>query len=310
MTESPFGRILVALDGSRLAEQILPTASSLVQVCSGELLLLHVLEAAPPERVHGEPHLTDAESAGRYLERLATELRAQGIACRIALVAADHAAVARCIARQARALEADTIALTTHGRGGLRGFLVGRIAQQVLQEAELPTLVRRALPNGDAPTRAPAPPHRVLVPLDGSHASAQVLPLVWQLATCLRAHVTLARIVPTVEHLSVRESAPAVFLPSATAALLALERERAEDELRRSAATAPRDLAVSVAVHQGDVIEELVRLAEVADLVVMTTHGRAGLPGWMAGSVAARLLERVVIPFLLVPLGERSTPRA
>lgn len=200
------------------------------------------------------------------------------------------------------------IALTTHGRGGLRGFLFGRIAQQVLQEAELPTLVRRSSPDGDAAARAPAPPCRLLVPLDGSQASEQVLPLAWQLAGCLRAQVTLARIVPSLEHLSLRESAPAVFLPTATAALLALERERGEEDLRRLAATAPGDLAVSIVVRQGDVIEELARLSGGADLVVMTTHGRAGLPGWLAGSVAARLLERVAIPLLLQPVSERPTP--
>ena len=302
MTTKPFNRLLVALDGSRLAEEILPTAAGIAHRCGGELVLLHVLEAAPPEAIHGEPHLTTAEAAAGYLEAVAADLRQAGIICRVAVVAADHAAVASCIARQARAFEADVIALTTHGSGGLRGFLFGRIAQQVLQEAERPTLVTRAGQRRSALLRVPSPPQRLLVPLGGTPASEQVFPLAWELARCLAAQVTLVRVVPTLERLSLAESTSAVFLPTATAALLDLERQHAAEDLQRLAASAPTGLTVTTVVHQGDVIEELTRLAQQSDLIVMTTHGRAGLSGWLAGSVAARLLERIPIPLLLVPV--------
>jgi len=302
MTATSLARILVALDGSHLAEQVLPIAAGIAQRCGGELVLLHVLEPEPPRAVHGEPHLTTAEAAARYLDATAAALRQQGVHCRVALVAADHAAVATCIARQARALEADAIALTTHGSGGLRGFLFGRIAQQVLQQAERPTLVRRATQRGSFPAALPSPPQRLLVPLDGSPTGEQALPLAWRLAACLAASVTLTRVVPTLEDLTLAESASAVFLPGATAELLRLERRHAEEYLQRLATNAPPGVAVTTEVRRGEVIEELAALAATCDLVVMTTHGRAGLPGWLAGSVAARLLERVTTPLLLVPI--------
>src|SRR3954469_2389250 len=94
-----FTRILVALDGSRLAEAVLPAACSLARALGARLALVHVLEREPPATAHGEPHHADAAAApapghaephhadapaaAAYLERLAGELRAQGIAVEV-----------------------------------------------------------------------------------------------------------------------------------------------------------------------------------------------------------------------------------
>src|SRR5262249_39237985 len=72
-------RILVALEGSRLAEAVLPAACSLARTLGARLLLVHVLEREAPATVHGEPHHADADEAAAYLGRLAGELRRGGI---------------------------------------------------------------------------------------------------------------------------------------------------------------------------------------------------------------------------------------
>lgn len=308
MTDHLFQRILVPLDGSRLAEAILPAIIGLTQACGGEILLLHALERQPPEAVHGEPHLRSMAEATAYLETLARTLAEVGLAVRSVVVAADEQTVADCIAQQAAAFAADLIAMTTHGSGGLRGVLFGRIAQQVLQRAERPTLVLRSRrprrgPEGPATSLAPASYRRVLVPLSGEPSSAQVLPLVWKLAECTGAEVMLARVVPVLGSLSLQESPPTVFLPTASAALLELEEDEARAALERLAAGAQPGTSTTVAVRRGETIDELRELAHQADLVVMVTHGRAGLEGWLSGSTAARLLARVSIPLLLVPVG-------
>src|SRR4051794_41865173 len=74
-----FARILVPLDGSPLAEAVMPVACSLAKRLGGTLLLLHVLEHEPPAAVHREPHLFDAREALAYLERPATDPRREGI---------------------------------------------------------------------------------------------------------------------------------------------------------------------------------------------------------------------------------------
>ena len=58
-----FGCILVALDGSRLAEAVLPAACSLAKTLGARLALVHVLEKEPPATVHGEPHQRDVQEA-------------------------------------------------------------------------------------------------------------------------------------------------------------------------------------------------------------------------------------------------------
>ena len=63
------------LDGSQLAEAILPVASSFAQQLGATLILLHVLEQEPPRDVHGEPHLAHAAAAQSYLEERARALR-------------------------------------------------------------------------------------------------------------------------------------------------------------------------------------------------------------------------------------------
>lgn len=307
MTDHPFQRILVPLDGSRLAEAILPAASGLAQACGSELLLLHALERQPPEAVHGEPHLRSMAEASAYLEALARRLTELGLTARSVVVAADQQAVADCIARLAAAFAADLVAMTTHGSGGLRGVLFGRIAQQVLQRAARPTLVQRSRrprrgSEEPATSLVPASYRRILVPLSGAPSSAQVLPLVWKLAECTGAEVMLARVTPVLGSLSLQESPPAVFLPSASAALLELEEDEARTALHRLAAGASAGTTTTVVVRRGETIDELRKLTHQADLVVMVTHGRAGLEGWLSGSTAARLLARVSIPLLLVPV--------
>ena len=64
-------RILVPLDGSRLAEWVLPPAVSLARHLGAQLTLLHVMERGAPSSVHGERHLTQIEEADRYLADVA-----------------------------------------------------------------------------------------------------------------------------------------------------------------------------------------------------------------------------------------------
>ncbi|MDQ3855617.1 MAG: universal stress protein, partial [Chloroflexota bacterium] len=67
-------RLLVPLDGSRLAESVLPWASQLAQVFDAEIVLLHVRERGAPRTIHGELHLQETAEAQEYLDRLIASL--------------------------------------------------------------------------------------------------------------------------------------------------------------------------------------------------------------------------------------------
>src|SRR5262249_31408619 len=71
--------LLVPLDGSRLAEAVLPAVEALATHGCGRAILLHILERNPPATVHGERHLHTLGEAMAYLDQVAGRLRVAGI---------------------------------------------------------------------------------------------------------------------------------------------------------------------------------------------------------------------------------------
>src|SRR5262249_2083440 len=144
-----FARILVPLDGSRLAEAALPAAERLGAAFGAELRLLHVVERAARPTVHGERHLTDRAGAEEYLGSVVAGLRAGGVDATRPVHDPPQADVAASIAEHGAEEQADLIVLCTHGHGGMRGFLWGSIAQQALRRGSTPVLLVRAPPSGE-----------------------------------------------------------------------------------------------------------------------------------------------------------------
>jgi nucleotide-binding universal stress UspA family protein len=125
--EPVIDNILVPLDGSRLAEQVLGPALGLARVMEARCSLLRVVKL--PEKAQAEA----------YLERVAGRIRGQGLQVRTRVVVARHAAGA--ILKEAEAQGSNLIALATHGRHGLKRLLLGSVADQLLRAAASPVLV-------------------------------------------------------------------------------------------------------------------------------------------------------------------------
>jgi nucleotide-binding universal stress UspA family protein len=303
----PLRRLLVPLDGSRLAEAALGPACALADAFGATLVLLHVIERNAATRIHGERHLTRREEAEAYLAEVADHLGGgDGKPRRVerhthAVPVGD---VAESIALHAEEHAIDLTVLTTHGEGGIRDALWGSIAQQVLQRSTRPVLLVRSKAQAEA---APFAPDTLMAPLDGSAAAEAALPYAVTLAERLQAVLRLVLVVPTVETVSVEKMATATFLPSASRLVLDVEEVQANAYLERLAA-AVRGVGVATIaeVRRGDAVTELATdTGEHADgLVVIATHGRAGLQAVWTGSVAARLLRRTQAPILLVPILE------
>ena len=62
-----YARLLVPLDGSKLAETVLPIVERLAAVYGSSVELLYVLERGAPSEVHGERHLRETKEAADYL---------------------------------------------------------------------------------------------------------------------------------------------------------------------------------------------------------------------------------------------------
>lgn len=154
-TERPgvdgFRRILVPLDGSELAEQILPHAIALARLADGELVLVRVVTpyvvtdfvterpGVLPPTVFTEPRVRLAEEElGRVAERLSIE---EGITVSTRVV--EHTQPAAGILEEAERTGADLIAAATHGRGGIARLVLGSVADKLIRAARVPVLVVR-----------------------------------------------------------------------------------------------------------------------------------------------------------------------
>lgn len=129
-TVSPeFGHLAVPLDGSRMAEAAVPVALALATRLPARVTLLHVIERAAPETVHGDRHLTGVAEAEAYLAEVARRFAVAGIAAEVHAHPNPEGDVAAGIADHAAELGARLVVLCAHGRGGLRGWLSGTVAQ-------------------------------------------------------------------------------------------------------------------------------------------------------------------------------------
>jgi nucleotide-binding universal stress UspA family protein len=299
------GRLLVPLDGSVLAEAALPIAVRLGEACGAVLVLLHVLEKGAPSRIHGDRHLAARPEAEAYLVGLARQFEGEGRPAAHHVHEAPVGDVAQSIADHAEDQQCDVIVLSTHGEGGIREALWGSIAQRVLQLSRRPTLLVRAHV-GRQSTQA-FDPRTIMVSLDGSAAAEAALPLAGVLAQALDVRLRLVMVVPTLDTVGGEQVPQATFLPGTTSALLDAQGEAAADYLEHLAASVrSTGVPVTVEVRRGGPVAELAAdTEEHADgLVVVATHGRAGLQAIWSPSVAARLLKRTQAPVLLVPIVE------
>jgi nucleotide-binding universal stress UspA family protein len=295
-----FTHLLVPLDGSKVAEGVLPFSASLAERLGAAVTLLHVMEQNAPSAVHGERHLTDTAEARRYLEALTDRYFAGGsVRVDQHVHTNEERNVARSIVAHAVELGADLIVLCTHGRGGLRHRVFGSNAQHVVRAGTIPVLL---LPPTAGAPRAFTCEH-MLAPLDGRPGHEDALAVAASLARACHAVLHVLAVVPTLGTLSGEQARTGQLLPGTTAAMLELEeREAVAYVARQSDHLRDAGLEVVTQVGRGDPGTVILRTAErvTADVIVMGTHGRTGLDAFWSGSVAPRVSGRAPIPLLLV----------
>ena len=276
--------ILVPLDGSGLAERVLPFAVRLARAGDGRLVLLRAARArARPGRPEQE------------LDAVAEQLRAYGIAAEARVSDDDPAAAILGAARETRA---DLIAMSTHGRGGLGRWLYGSVADQVLRQAEVPVLLvpavaARSWPRDDL--------LRVLLPLDGSELAEAAIGPAETLPGAIGARLTVLRVVvPPPPSLYGEGYA---FIPFDEEAELAEARRYVDgiaDRLRTSGRLRDDGRMVEVRTAVGEPVAEIAEATrQGADVIAMATHGHGGLERLLMGSVATGVLQRAGVPLLL-----------
>ena len=315
-----YSRILVPLDGSDVASQSLPYAALLAQAFNARLDLLRAvptLTALMTNALTLEEHegfdIRAVESPLTYqqwdeLHRQLRETAEQDIeAARASLgpggvapgTMVREGAPADAIVDEALAQPDTLVVMTTHGRSGLRRWVLGSVTDRVVL-SPAPVVVIR----GQTEARAEVPVRfgRVILPLDGSKLAEQAVPAALALAENLGTPITVLRSLSlsdygfgfgdyTLPHYSMGDFATGVrndvkaYLDQ-TAEML---RQRGAQE-------------VTVSAPDGDPAETVLNEAENSpdSLIVMTTHGRSGIGRWVLGSVTDKVVRHSSSPVLVV----------
>lgn len=295
-----FTRLLVTLDGSATAEQVLPYARSFARALKLPVELLLVVDPAG--------FLTSVESARQFdhlIHKASRDSRsylqevAKSFVGRRVMRTVEQGSAAEAIIEKAASDNSTLIAMTTHGRSGLNRWLIGSVAEKVLRATTNPLLLVRALPQ--AKTEGEAALSSVVVPLDGSALGEQPLPVVAQLAKRLAVEIFLFRAYRNPYSAFIDGVGPyAVHVEK----LLADIRNEARQYLEDKMAQLTKDgvEAVSYLLEEGDAAEEVVALANHTpeSLIVMSSHGRSGVKRWMFGSVTETVVRHSNSPVLVL----------
>jgi nucleotide-binding universal stress UspA family protein len=270
----------------------------LVPPDSVELILVSVVETYRYTMVDMDMAAVDVIGSVRdsmeiYLQHQQHQLADQHYAVQIHVIDGD---AAQGILEVAAATGADLVVMTTHGRAGMARWILGSVAERVMQNAEQPVwLVRedtRVIPLSEL--------HRILVPLDGSTEAERALALAQRVAQEAHAELVLLRVVPELDETNQR-----MLFENETAARAALEKwqSSAQHYLTELAQQMTQEgIPTHLHIGFGDPAQAVLDAAntENVDCIVMATHARRGFDRLLYGSVAASVLHRCNCPLLLV----------
>jgi nucleotide-binding universal stress UspA family protein len=295
-----FEQILVPLDGSPLAECVLPHAVAVARAFQSCLLLLRAVDY--PEADAGPVHTVDPlhwqvrkAEAKAYLDAIAVRLQETGLVVEEHLMEGQPA---ERIVQFARDRDVDLIILSSHGLSGLSRWNVSSVAQKVIFQAYRPVMNVRAYHVASGDVAEPSY-ERILVPVDGSLRAEHVLPYALHLARFHDAHLMLAHVIKKLKVLN-----PSSLLDEEVEMV-----ERIEAHNKIEADKYLKNLIVRLGyeaepwlLDEEDTASALHDLIdrENVDLVVLNAHGYTQGIYWPYSSLALSFIAYGAKPLLIV----------
>lgn len=272
--ESKSRSVLIPHDGSELSGRIVDVAEAVLPAGSSvELVHIDISERDD----------TPNDDAGE-IDAAAKTMQERGVVvARHTEPAPDAAAALLALIEQH---SPELVLMATHGRSGSGRFVRGSVAERVMRECSSPLLMLNPAADGSLPM------NRVLVPLDASERSFDVIPPLLDMLAGSNARITL------------------LFVdfddPTDTPKQRSDRRQQREADVaswfeKPASQIAAAGLDMEIRVEHGIAADVILRLANEPgyDLLAMTTHGRSGLARWAFGSVADRVLSACQKPILL-----------
>ena len=297
-----FDPILVPLDGSLLAECVLPHVVALARAFEAEVVLLRVL---------GQNHTTETEQsvdplnwqlgkaeARLYLEKIQTQLNEADVQTR---TATSEGVAAEGITGFAQSEGMNLIILSTHGHSGLNQWGISSVVQKIIMSAPTSLLIVRAH-QSVASELTEQHYKRLLVPLDGSWRAEYVLPMITLLARFHGSEIHIAHVVKKPE--MARHMPPTEEDVDLTNRIVARNREAAAHYLEQLQLRLPLE-GLNVHTHlltsdnAAATLHQFVEQEHI-DLVALSAHGYSGYIEWPYGSMVNNFIAYSKVSLFIV----------
>jgi nucleotide-binding universal stress UspA family protein len=297
-----FDPILVPLDGSLLAECVLPHVVAIARAFDARIILLRVLEK---NKANGTAQMFDLlnwqikkTAAKLYLEKISARLQKSGLRIENAVL---EGLVAESITEYALSRGVKLIILSSHGRSGLSQWGISSVTQKIIFSAPTSVLIIRAhqpAASGSIERQY----SRMMVPLDGSRRAENVLPMVTLLARFHQSRIHIVHVVKTPE--MARQMPLAREDVELSERIVARNREEAIRYLDQVRLHSPLD-GIDVQTHlltSDNAAAALHELAEKEsiDMVALSAHGYSGNNQWPYGSMVNNFILYSKVPVLIV----------
>jgi len=293
--------LLVPLDGSVFSELAIPVATRLALRDDATLTLVraHETEMLDGGDASGLWDEWRRDETAQYLDTVLRHVTDAGLSAVSTATLATPIGAAIC--EYAVRIQSDLIVMATHGRTGFSRFWFGSVADSVVREATVPTLLVRAAP---PPGGRDQPFRRVLVALDGSPDAARIVPHALALAAPDGAEFVFTRIVtpayaPSPAFAGSTDGGPPD--PEILEGEVFAARHDLTEIVGRVHHLAPSVVSDTVVVVDSHPASAILRVAKDRgiDLIAMTTHGRGG-SRLVIGSIADKVLRGTAASLLLL----------
>jgi nucleotide-binding universal stress UspA family protein len=318
-----FTRILVPLDGSPLAEGVIPHAELFARIFGSSIFLLQVLD---PTSYQEMPNAVDPlrwqlrkAEADAYMQGIAHRVRenlgemslvGEGEKDSRVRYAVLEGKAAENIVDYAHNENIDLLVICTHGSSGLSRWNISSVTQKVLNLIYLPVLIVRAF-NQPITEESKIRYHRILLPIDSSRRAECSLTAGIELARGEtstdstpeaigdKSTLFLAAVIRPPE-LPIPEPFP-IEISQLSSQLLQVSRQAVERYLYETKERLPVECDTCV-VESTSVPSALQELAEQEgiDIVILCAHGYSGQVTWPYGTVTRNYIEHGTKPVLII----------
>ena len=295
-----FEHILLPLDGSKLAERVLPHAVTLSKAFDSKLTLIRVVFQEESANQHGMINPMDWQmrksEADAYLQSVKKRLSEIDLESEIQIL---EGRPAEQIIEFAKTEDVNLIILSSHGKSGPSAWNINSTVQKVLLRAFMPVMIIRAY-REDQQALENVTYERLFLPLDGSKRAECILPLAESICHSQNSDVLLTHIVE--EPKLPRQTPVNEEVKSLTDKLREINIKEAEkyfDNIKKQFPTENVEIVIESSIKPTIALHNIIDRENV-DLVLLSAHGYSGENRWPYGKIALNFIAYGTTPLIII----------